>query len=886
MSFNEVRYSRLESTDAETNDPELPPNIRPLKSGDSRWRHINDLDRYFSSVYRFWEGKGFMCYCLEEILGIVQFLFVIFLATVLVTGVKFRALMEMSPTRVRLEEFLEHYFTAHNASFINSTSTTHHTAHLAHDAYVNVDSDHDVDVWNIISLEDFFAGRSSWVWYAYLLFASIFLVQRVIRAVVCIHEMWGIRRFYNDVLNINPSQLENYTWEQVVRAIIKAQEVHHISVQSDRVTELDIHNRILRFKNYTIALVSKNVLPVEFHVPCMGTRMYFTEELKYLYEMILFWGPGAPFADSSNLKSRFHSTPARTLAATMRNTIALYAVITMVLSPLIFMWQLCHTMSMLGETIQQKAGAFSLRSWSPYARQKLRLYNEPEHRFTQRLAKAYDPATKYINLFISPVIKVIARPVKFISGVLFALLIVLGVMESQMLAPRVALAVFVLGIIVGMARMLSPHDDGSCPEELLEEVFRGTFQGPIPNWRGNAHTIPVMEAVGLLFPYRVAFCVEQLLSPILTPLILFFYLRPRSEEIINFFQKFTIRVHGVGDICSFAALATRAPTAGGSKKFGPPSGPGGAGGESDSAMATEDNSFVAGAASHGDSYKEKLSLLHFSLSNPSWIPPRGAMDFLESLKESAGEDLMRESQSTISPGSPPHPDPESTLRSSVRSSGLTPGGSVYASLYPDLSLATTGTGSSVARDAAYTYQRLSLATSMLASQSTTEQAVEPRSAWSPTRHPAASTLTSSRDVLPKHPPSFEKQIATDMGHAANYLHTYASRREFERRQQCLQPLLQPGLQQLGTLEEPALAPECARSPSVHVGGYMPPANIPSPQGTQMRVLGQQQQQQQEQLGLQIVSHQPTTPQQGAQQQHPQTMSDNEEDQDKLKTSRV
>lgn len=49
----------------------------------------------------------------------------------------------------------------------------------------------------------------------------------------------------------------------------------------------------------------------------------------------------------------------------------------------------------------------------------------------------------------------------------------------------------------------------------------------------------------------------ELLSPIVTPIILYFYLRPRALDIVDFFRNFTVEVVGVGDVCSFALMDVR-----------------------------------------------------------------------------------------------------------------------------------------------------------------------------------------------------------------------------------------------------------------------------------------------------------------------------------------
>ena len=45
-----------------------------------------------------------------------------------------------------------------------------------------------------------------------------------------------------------------------------------------------------------------------------------------------------------------------------------------------------------------------------------------------------------------------------------------------------------------------------------------------------------------------------MLSPVLTPLILLFWVKPRASEFIDFFHNFTVSVEGIGDVCSFATL--------------------------------------------------------------------------------------------------------------------------------------------------------------------------------------------------------------------------------------------------------------------------------------------------------------------------------------------
>lgn len=60
------------------------------------------------------------------------------------------------------------------------------------------------------------------------------------------------------------------TWQEVQRRLLHAQRIHHLCIHKSELTELDIHNRLLRFKNYEVAMVNKGILPPKIHIPFCG----------------------------------------------------------------------------------------------------------------------------------------------------------------------------------------------------------------------------------------------------------------------------------------------------------------------------------------------------------------------------------------------------------------------------------------------------------------------------------------------------------------------------------------------------------------------------------------------------------------------------------------
>ena len=97
-----------------------------------------------------------------------------------------------------------------------------------------------------------------------------------------------MRTFYTEALNIPPSELRNTTWGDVLVRLKQAQTEYKMNIQKQDLTELDVYHRILRFKNYMVAMVNKNVLPCKIRIPFYGDKVFFTQGLKFNFELILF----------------------------------------------------------------------------------------------------------------------------------------------------------------------------------------------------------------------------------------------------------------------------------------------------------------------------------------------------------------------------------------------------------------------------------------------------------------------------------------------------------------------------------------------------------------------------------------------------------------------
>lgn len=613
-------YQRMEPYDGEEEEGEDDDEHEetPQESGvmihvvpegsKARWNHIEDLDSFFTRMYHYHQKHGFACMMLQEVFELGQFIFVVTFSTFLFHCVDYSVLFKN-----------------------NITNNTSHKTSIG-DA--------------ILSTGECTASMGLVTWIC-ILVAAIFWMLRAVKVLYHLTQFWDIKLFFNTALKIEDCDLDNLTWHEVQKRVREVQKEQEMCIHKRELTELDIYHRILRFKNYMVAMINKSLLPVRLKVPIIGEVIFMTHGLKYNMELLLFWGPWSPFKNNWHLKEDYKKLGKRQeLARALSKHILWVGVVNLVLCPLILLWQILYSFFNYGEIIKREPGTLGTRMWSLYGRLYLRHFNELDHELNARLNRAYRPASKYMSIFTSPIMTVIAKNVAFVAGSVLAVLIILTVYDEDVLTvEHVLTTITVLGAIMAGARAFIPDENLVwCPETLLTAVLAHTHYRP-DSWRGHAHTQTTRAQVAQLFQYRAVHLLEELLSPLLTPFILCFHMRHRALDIVDFYRNFTVEVTGVGDVCSFAQMDVR--------RHGNPMWQMTAQSPLEDRSAGYDNQHAAdpdkpvlarvpmsNQYTQAEDGKTELSLIHFTLTNPEWKPPSHAENFVTALKERAKKEVV------------------------------------------------------------------------------------------------------------------------------------------------------------------------------------------------------------------------------------------------------
>ncbi|XP_012230938.1 autophagy-related protein 9A [Linepithema humile] len=572
----------------------------------ARWNHIEDLDSFFTRMYRYHQQHGFVCMMLQEVLELMQFFFVVTFVTFLFYCIDYSKL--------------------YNGGDANDTS-------------------HKSDA--IMCMGDCIKSISVLYW-SLLVVAAIFFILQFFKVLYHMTQYWEIKMFFNTALKIADNELDNFTWHEIQKRVIEVQKEQEMCIHKRELTELDIYHRILRHKNYMVAMINKNLLPLRLKLPMIGEVIFLTRGLKYNIELLLFWGPWSPFENNWHLKEDYKKLNKRQeLARLLSKHILWVGVANFVLCFLILLWQVLYTFFNYAETIKREPSVLAMRTWSLYGRLYLRHFNELDHELNARLSRAYRPASKYMSSFTSPIMTVVAKHIAFITGSAVAVLLVITLIyEPTFSMERVVALMTILGAVAAAAKAIVPDENLVwCPETLLTAVLAHTHYRP-DSWRGTAHTQTTRSQVAQLFQYRAVHLLEELISPFVTTYILCFRMRHRSLEIVDFFRNFTIEVAGVGDVCSFAQMDVR--------KHGNPMWQTVAHSPTVSLLPEDrtagyDNQFgvdpnkyqmpMSNYYTQAEDGKTELSLIHFTLTNPEWKPPSHAENFVTALRERAKKEV-------------------------------------------------------------------------------------------------------------------------------------------------------------------------------------------------------------------------------------------------------
>lgn len=393
-----------------------------------------------------------------------------------------------------------------------------------------------------------------------------------------IQRLRHLHDFYLNLLDVSDSEIQSIEWQEIVSRLMALRDSNptvapNISATTrrwahtqskQRMDAHDIANRLMRRDNYMIAMINKDILDMTLPMPLLRNRQLFTRTLEWNLNWCIM---DFVFNSKGQIRPLFlKETHRKELAEALRRRFLFAGTANLIIAPFLIIFILIQNFFTYFNEYQKNPSSISSRQYNVFAEWKFREFNELWHLFKKRINMSHPFASRYVDQFPKDKTIQAARLVTFISGAVISVLGLATVFDQEnFLSFEIThgrTTLFYIGLFGGVwavARGMIPEDSAvHDPAFSMNEVIEFTHYQP-EHWSGRLHTVEVKNEFEKLYQMKIVVFIEEILSMVFTPFVLWFSLPTCSDRIIDFFREFTVHVDGIGYVCSFAEFKLRKP---------------------------------------------------------------------------------------------------------------------------------------------------------------------------------------------------------------------------------------------------------------------------------------------------------------------------------------
>lgn len=603
----ELYPGNRESTgfDPEHGSSHVPYTLRE-KTTDASHVRIQNLDAWCSSLYQYFEGKGFWCIVFSRVLNVLTLAFTVFFSGFLLLYVDWRALGGECAEASLRSQGKEH--SGHD------NETQKDMCNILRDAVFSDPLRHRSFMTNAVVC-------------SYLLLFSVYLGLSLLKLITDIPNLQKTRIFCNKKLGVSDDEMQTISWPEIVARVVHIQNTGVDICIVKHLNEHDIVARILRKENYVLGMLNRDVLGLSFGGASNGARnsnsiaSKITSKIPFInpnhvwFTKTVEWNivnaiTSNMFDDDFGVKHSFYD------ATALKNRFRFLAVVNLILSPFVAIFITVYFFLTHVERFYHDPGSAGLRQWSTYSKWKLREFNELEHFLEERIKAAHRPATRYIAQFGSPLVSLLAKFVSYLVGafVAFALACTLllddRLLHAEIFGRDLLWHTAVMGAVLAASRGLITEENKAFEPNLwMACMVQHTHYLP-KRWRSVAHKKTTATEFSQMFKFKSAIFLEELLSVFLAPFLLWGPLSDSAPDIIQFVRQFSENKPGIGCVCSLSTFDFQKH---GNAKYGAP------------VTSRKNNRSRQG--------KMEKSFVSFTSRYPTWEPDSGGKEMLQGLVE-------------------------------------------------------------------------------------------------------------------------------------------------------------------------------------------------------------------------------------------------------------
>lgn len=539
----------------------IPPRERALYL----WANIINMDEFLIDLYYYYRGKGLLNIVLTRVSSLIILVFILSFTVFLYWGIDY-----------------DYY--------LNDWKSNSHSTVITLS---------DLIVPHFLSTRVPFSVK-------FLLFGFFcYIILRLIQLYFDYnYKLKEIQNFYKQLIGLSKDdELMTISWITIVERLMLLKDFNTLTSTNSnlpphylndlnskiRLNAHDIANRIMRKENYMIALINKEVLDLSIPILNVSNPSLFLNNFnifttKSVLTKTLEWNlklciNNFVFNNQGQIKPSILKEANRNhLAKELNSRFKMAAIINLILCPFIVIYfVLLYFFRYFNEYKSNPSSILGLRQYTPWAEWKLREFNELPHFFIKRLHLSIGPANTYINQFPGGfLILNISGLINFVSGAIMAVLVIMGLWfededhsfwSFEITANKSAL--FYISLFGTLWAITNSSTNSTSttntsenlnyqsssffydPEASLRYVSQFTHYLP-SSWNGRLHTVEVKSEFCDLYSLKIIIIINEIISLILTPFILWFRVSNNAGAIIDFFRDYSVHVDGLGYVCYFA----------------------------------------------------------------------------------------------------------------------------------------------------------------------------------------------------------------------------------------------------------------------------------------------------------------------------------------------
>lgn len=383
---------------------------------------------------------------------------------------------------------------------------------------------------------------------------ALFNGFQFIQLIVSIPKFVSLHKYFTEALGISDLDLAVIEWSDVVDSIVVGDARRSTPLRA-------ISQEILKTDNYICAFVSDPSL-LNWHLPWAKEATPFPMSRFFFYLLKLAISGVLLDKTGGSLVNGANSVRAMHVAASLEFRFRLIGAVLALLSPFVFVFELLYLCFHYAQSIRSAPEALSMRRWTPRAKWIIREYNELPHVFKTRIAKSYEHANEFLDLFpTNRVIQPIAHAVSFLSGAAIAVILIVGLITDLNMVFSVRVfgdktivwLMAILASVYAATTALTTREVAFTPEEILAKVERD-IHIDFREQNGSAHSWKSYNKLSSFFQPIWQQLLLELFSSVLNPFIFGIGLAHKAKSLVEFVKRNSINVDDLGWICVFSVF--------------------------------------------------------------------------------------------------------------------------------------------------------------------------------------------------------------------------------------------------------------------------------------------------------------------------------------------